>query len=103
MEQLQIFARILAARTYFSIVKTDSLEMDSLVSSDSPPSLQLTSMLFIIPALMLLKKPHIDKDFKNYKITKKFQLLPQIHLYYCVFLHHEAGKIETDKLDPNAY
>ena len=28
--------------------------------------------------------------------------LSQRRLYYCVFLHHEADKIETDKLDPNA-
>ena len=53
-------------------------------------------MLFIIPTLMLLKDPTHWEGFQE------FQLLLQIRLYYCVFLHHEAEKNEADKLDPNA-
>ena len=56
--------------------------------------LQLTlnlPMLFIIQTLMLLKDPTHWEGFQE------FQLLLQIRLCYCVFLHHEA-----DKLDPNA-
>ena len=79
-----------AAGTNFIMVGTDPLA----------PSLQSTyvTMLFIIPTLMLLKISHIGKDSTNSKIIRKFQLPSQIHLYYYVFLHHEAEKIEADKL-----
>ena len=78
-----------AAGTCFNMVRTDPLEMDSLASSDPiPPSLQPTYLpiLFIISTLILLKNPTHRQGFK------KFQLLSQIHLYYCVF--HQADKMK---------
>ena len=79
-----------AAGTYFIMVRKDPLEMDPLASSPIPPT--------NLPPYDVYHSD-LQKNPSHRQGIKKFQLPSQIHLYYCIFLHHEAEKNKADKLE----
>ena len=77
---------------YFIMVRNDPLEMDPLASSP----ILLTNLL---PYDVYHSDFNVTENPTHRQGFKNFQLPSQIHLYYCVFLHHEAEKNEADKLE----